>query len=104
MTRSWFCWAAVGAAMTAIRVAGLVDRVAGNPIDRHGRYRYRFTGPLADPKVQSLGWDPSIGVPPGIASDRPGVSTQGDRNGTGAGSKTTGREPPPPRNLFLDQE
>jgi hypothetical protein len=39
----------------------LVDRLAGNPIDRLGRYRYQITGPWQDPDVRRIGWEPMIG-------------------------------------------
>ncbi|HSO83896.1 YhdP family protein [Thiocapsa sp.] len=40
----------------------LVDRIAGNAIDRLGRYRYRVTGPWSNPDVSRVGWDPAVGV------------------------------------------
>lgn len=38
----------------------LVDRIAGNAIDRLGRYRYRVTGAWSNPDVDRVGWDPSV--------------------------------------------
>jgi uncharacterized protein YhdP len=38
----------------------LVDRIAGNAIDRLGRYRYRVTGPWGNPDVRRVGWDPGV--------------------------------------------
>ncbi|NKN34408.1 YhdP family protein [Marichromatium bheemlicum] len=38
----------------------LVDRVAGNAIDRLGRYQYRVSGPWREPQVTPLGWDPLL--------------------------------------------
>ncbi|WP_082806116.1 YhdP family protein [Marichromatium gracile] len=38
----------------------LVDRVAGNAIDRLGRYQYRVSGPWGEPRVTPLGWDPQL--------------------------------------------
>ncbi|WP_296806145.1 YhdP family protein [Thiocapsa sp.] len=40
----------------------LVDRIAGNAIDRLGRYRYRVTGPWSNPDVSRVGWDPAVGA------------------------------------------
>jgi uncharacterized protein YhdP len=50
----------------------LVDRLAGNPIDRLGRYQYRVTGPWNDPDIRGVGWDPAVG-PEGSSppADRP---------------------------------
>lgn len=36
----------------------LADKVAGGAIDKLGAYRYRITGPWADPELTRLGWDP----------------------------------------------
>ncbi len=36
----------------------LVDRAAGNPLARLGRYRYRLTGSWDDPQWIRLGWEP----------------------------------------------
>ena len=40
----------------------LVDRIAGNAIDRLGRYGYRVTGAWSDPDVSRVGWDPAVGA------------------------------------------
>ncbi|UHD14883.1 YhdP family protein [Thiocapsa bogorovii] len=40
----------------------LVDRIAGNAIDRLGRYRYRVSGPWSNPDVSRVGWDPAVGA------------------------------------------
>ncbi|MFB1487881.1 MULTISPECIES: YhdP family protein [unclassified Thiocapsa] len=40
----------------------LVDRIAGNAIDRLGRYRYRVTGPWSNPDVSRVGWEPAVGA------------------------------------------
>lgn len=36
----------------------LADKVSGGSIDKLGSYRYRVTGPWADPELVRLGWDP----------------------------------------------
>lgn len=36
----------------------LADKVTGGAIDRLGAYRYRITGPWADPELTRLAWDP----------------------------------------------
>lgn len=61
----------------------LVDRIAGNAIDRLGRYRYRVTGPWSNPDVSRVGWDPAVGAE---TSPKP----------------APGDAPPPPPNHFLD--
>ncbi|NCA71036.1 MAG: hypothetical protein EOM91_13200, partial [Sphingobacteriia bacterium] len=38
----------------------LVDRLAGNPLDRLGRSRYRVTGPWSAPEVIRIGWEPAL--------------------------------------------
>jgi uncharacterized protein YhdP len=40
----------------------LVDRIAGNAIDRLGRYGYRVTGAWSNPDVSRAGWDPAVGA------------------------------------------
>jgi uncharacterized protein YhdP len=61
----------------------LVDRIAGNPIDRLGRHRYRVTGDWLNPEVIRVGWDPALG-----------------REASGAGS--AGETEPSAPNHFLD--
>jgi uncharacterized protein YhdP len=64
----------------------LADKVTGGTIDKLGAYRYRVTGPWADPELIRLGWDPF-----------PGQSAPAPSNGE------TGRSgPAPPENHFLD--
>lgn len=46
----------------------LVDRIAGNAIDRLGRYRYRVAGPWSDPDINRVGWDPAVGAQAAPAS------------------------------------
>ncbi|RKT43181.1 YhdP family protein [Thiocapsa rosea] len=64
----------------------LVDRIAGNAIDRLGRYRYRVTGAWSNPDVSRVGWDPAVGAE---ISPTP-TPAPGDA------------PPPPPPNHFLD--
>lgn len=39
----------------------LADKVSGGAIDKLGSYRYRVTGPWAEPELTRLGWDPFAG-------------------------------------------
>lgn len=45
----------------------LVDRIAGNAIDRLGRYRYRVAGPWSNPDISRVGWDPAVGADTSVA-------------------------------------
>ncbi|MBK1694994.1 TIGR02099 family protein [Chromatium weissei] len=38
----------------------LVDRIAGNLLDRLARYRYRVTGSWREPEFKRLGWEPLL--------------------------------------------
>lgn len=72
----------------------LADKVSGGAIDKLGSYRYRVTGPWAEPELTRLGWDPFAGqAEPG---PQPGE----------VGNSATGSLPLPPtrpdENHFLD--
>lgn len=72
----------------------LADKVTGGTIDKLGAYRYRVTGPWAEPELTRLGWDP--------------FSTQAQPGGAAEKSGEPGLESPPPpagqaeQNHFLD--
>ena len=72
----------------------LADKVTGGTIDKLGAYRYRVTGPWAEPELTRLGWDPFA------TSAEPG-SPGGETEAPGSGSLV----PPqvqPGQNHFLD--
>jgi hypothetical protein len=53
----------------------LVDRIAGNAIDRLGRYRYRVAGPWSNPDISRVGWDPAVGADTSVAPADTATST-----------------------------
>ena len=56
----------------------LADKVSGGAIDKLGSYRYRVTGPWAEPELTRLGWDPFAGQgEPGPQSGEVGTSGPG---------------------------
>ena len=72
----------------------LADKVTGGTIDKLGAYRYRVTGPWADPELTRLGWDPFA------TSAEPG-SPGGETEAPGSGSPLPPRAQPG-QNHFLD--
>lgn len=64
----------------------LVDKVAGNPIDRLVRYQYQVTGPWSKPVMTRMGWEP-------LANPVKSAESEGVR-----------AAPKPQKNLFLDIE
>jgi uncharacterized protein (TIGR02099 family) len=72
----------------------LADKVTGGTIDKLGAYRYRVTGPWAEPELTRLGWDPFA---TSAESGSPGVETEAP----GSGSLVPPRAQPG-QNHFLD--
>ena len=72
----------------------LADKVSGGAIDKLGSYRYRVTGPWAEPELTRLGWDPFAGQ--GQPGPTPGAA---DTSGPGSSPLPPSR---PDENHFLD--
>ena len=72
----------------------LADKMSGGAIDKLGAYRYRVTGPWAEPQLTRLGWDPFA------SQAEPGPpSGQSDPSGPESQSPPSRR---PEQNHFLD--